>query len=151
MSHTTPPSRGNPFAALRRVVLVFSSVALSGCLDMTGLGELSELISGKLIGISVTPSVSIVVGDTARLEATGQISGLMVILGAYDVLPDAEWNISNPTIARLEQVEPPAVDSYPGARIRLRGLRVGQATVSVSARGQTGTTEVIVLPPGAER
>jgi hypothetical protein len=146
MLRNRTPGERRSTARRRRATLALLMVTLPACgmnMDLTGL----QLIFGEyLIGISVTQGAVVAVGDTIRMEATGQVSGAALILGGYDALPDAVWSISDPLVARLEAVQPAAVDSFPRARIRVRGLRVGQAVVSVSARGLTGTSDLRVVP-----
>jgi hypothetical protein len=133
----------------RRLILVVALVAAAGaCVaDLTGI---QEFIGGQLTGISLYPTEGAVVqtGDTVRLTAMGNVSGILGMLG-YDPLPDAVWSVADSRVARLDPVPPPPVDSFPMARVRVLGLRLGETRVAVSARGFSAETQVRVIPAGA--
>ena len=119
-----------------------SAITSCNALDMSGL---SEVFSSDLKSIGVTSDGIVEVGDTIRLGAWGGVSGLIGIL-AYDPVLDANWTISNSLIARLETLPPPPPeDSFPHARVLVRGLQPGRVTVSAQARGISGSAEVRVI------
>lgn len=134
-----------PYHLLRRVTLLAVALVPIACVDMTGLGE---LFGGHLTGISVDNGAIVEVGDTVRLSARGAVDGLLGLF-SYDRLLDASWTISDPTIARLELLEPPLPppqDSSTPTRTLVRGRRPGTVTVKASARGVSGEAPVRVIP-----
>ena len=125
-------------------IVILSAITSCNALDMSGL---SEVYSSDLKSIGVTSDGIVEVGDTIRLGAWGGVSGLIGIL-AYDPVLDASWTVSNSLIARLETLPPPPPeDSFPHARVLLRGLQPGRVTVSANARGISGSSEVRVIQP----
>ena len=131
-------------AVLITAIAITPLATLTSCnaLDMSGL---SEVYSSHLKSISVTSGGIVEVGDTIRLGASGSVTGLVGIF-SYDPVLDAEWSISNPLVGRLETLPlPPPEDSFPHARVLVRGLQPGKVTVSAQARGISGSAEVRVI------
>lgn len=131
-------------AVLITAISITSLSTLISCnaLDLSGL---SEIYSAQLKSIGVTSGGIVEVGDTIRLDASGSLTGLIGIL-AYDPVLDAKWSVSDPRIARLEALPlPPPEDSFPHARVLVRGLQPGKVTVSAQARGISGNAEVRVI------
>jgi hypothetical protein len=127
---------------LRRIVPLLCVVALSACIDFTGL----DIAGGHLTGIDVTKGTVVEVGDTVRLTAAGDIDGLVGWF-SYDPVLDARWTVSNPSIARLEPLPPPPKeDSFPKARTLVRGVSVGTVRVIATPRGVSGEATVRVFP-----
>lgn len=135
-------------ARLRAVSLTVTTVvlqsAITSCnaLDISGL---NEAFSSSLTSIGVTSGGIVEVGDTIRLNASGSVSGIIGIF-SYAPILDAQWSVSDPLIARLELLPPPpAEDSFPQARVLVRGLKPGKATVSAQSQGIRGSAEVRVI------
>jgi hypothetical protein len=127
---------------LRCIVPLLCAVALSACIDFTGL----DIAGGHLTGIDVTKGTVVEVGDTVRLTAAGDIDGLVGWF-SYDPVLDARWTVSNPSIARLEPLPPPPKeDSFPKARTLVRGVSAGTVRVIATARGVSGEATVRVFP-----
>ncbi len=129
----------------RKALIIATTLAVTGCkaLDLSGL---SEVFSSNLTAVHVTGGI-VEVDDTLRLEASGSVSGLIGIFSYAPVL-DAEWSVSNPLVVRLIALPPPPPeDSFPRARILVRGLQPGNVTVSVQSHGIRGGAEVRVIPP----
>jgi hypothetical protein len=127
---------------LRYLATVASTVALGGCLDLTGVGD----FGGRLVGIDVSPSnAMVVVGDTVRIAATGDVDGLYALF-AYDRLLDAVWTVSDPTVAWVES-SPIAVegDTVTRASARIHGVKIGTVRVKVTARRVSGEATVQVV------
>jgi hypothetical protein len=132
---------------LRYLVIAASTVAVSGCIDLTGLGD----VGGRLVGIDVAPSnAMVVVGDTVRV-VTGYVDGLYALF-AYDRLLDAVWTVSDPSVAWVES-SPIAVegDTITKASARIHGVNIGTVRVTVTARGVSGDATVHVIRGPNER
>jgi hypothetical protein len=135
-----PRLRAGSLAAI--TIATLSVITSCNALDMSGL---SEVYSSELKSIGVASEGIVEVGDTIRLGAWGGVSGLIGIL-AYDPVLDASWTVSNSLIARLETLPPPPPeDSFPHARVLVRGLQPGRVTVFANARGISGSGEVRVI------
>lgn len=131
-----------PFQVLRRVVPLAVALALTACVDLTGL----DIAGGHLISISVDNGGIVEVGDTVRLGARGRVDGLLGIF-SYDRILDATWAVSDPNIAQLQQLPvPPPQDSFTTARTLVRGRRPGTVIVKAIARGVSGEAPVRVIP-----
>ena len=113
-------------------------ISLTGC-DATAPFESS------LREIAVEPfTPTLQVGDTVTVAAIGYVTGIFGVF-LYDPLRDAVWRVSDSTVARLERLPPPAAtDSYPKARILLRGLSPGRVDITASARGYSGIGTAVV-------
>jgi len=123
-------------------MVILAAITSCNALDMSGL---SEVYSSDLSSIGVTSEGMVEVGDTLRLGAWGGVSGLIGIF-SYDPVLDTQWSVSNALIARLETLPPPPPeDSFPHARVLVRGLQPGKVTVSAQARGISGSAEVRVI------
>jgi hypothetical protein len=131
-----------PRRALRHVGLLAGAAALAACIDIAAPPDIG---GGRLIGISMTSDAVVEVGDTVRLAASGNVSGIIGML-AYDPLPDAEWAVSDTTVARVERILAGPEDSIPYARARLTGVRPGVVQVAVTARGVRGEAPARVVP-----
>jgi len=131
-----------PRRALRHVGLLAGAAALAACIDIAAPPDIG---GGRLIGISMTSDAVVEVGDTIRLAASGNVSGIIGML-AYDPLPDAEWAVSDTTVARVERILAGPEDSIPYARARLTGVRPGVVQVAVTARGVRGEAPARVVP-----
>ena len=135
-------------ARLRAVSLTVIAVGIQSvitscnALDISGF---TEAFSSDLTSIGVTSGGIVEVGDTIRLNASGSVSGLIGIF-SYAPILDAEWSVSDPLIARLELLPPPPPeDSFPQARVLVRGLKPGKVTVSAQSQGIRGSAEVRVI------
>jgi hypothetical protein len=125
--------------------MIATTLSITACkaLDLSGL---SEVFSSNLTAISVTSGGIVEVGDTIRLEASGSVSGLIGIF-SYAPIPDAEWSVSSPLVARLITLPPPPPeDSFPHARILVQGVQPGKVTVYAQAHGIRGGADVRVIP-----
>jgi hypothetical protein len=128
----------------RRISPIFALLILApglGACDL-GLTALSELFAGPLQAISIGGDSAVAVGDTIRLEATGQVGGLVGIL-AYDPLRDAAWSSSDSTIAKVARPLPNPADTL-AAPILVHGVRPGRVVIEASARGVTGHKLIVV-------
>ena len=128
----------------RRISPILALLILApglGACDL-GLTALSELFAGPLQAISIGGDSAVAVGDTIRLEATGQVGGLVGIL-AYDPLRDAAWSSSDSTIAKVARPLPNPADTL-AAPILVHGVRPGRVVIEASARGVTGHKLIVV-------
>jgi hypothetical protein len=131
---------------------IAATLALGGCIDFSGLDELSAALGPTLEGISVWavrsdggPDSNVVaVGDTLRVAAAGKVGGV-VGLFTYDRLLDAAWSTSHPSVATVEPRLPPAGDSTTTAQAVVRGLRPGVLRVRAAARGKLGELQLRVV------
>ena len=139
------PMPPTPRRALRRFGPLASALALAGCLDIAAPPDIG---GGRLVGISMTSDAVVEVGDTVRLAASGNVSGLIGML-MYDPLADAAWAVTDTTIARVEPVPPRAEDSIQYARARLTGVRRGAVQVVVTAGGVRSEAPARVVPVAA--
>lgn len=131
-----------PFPALRRFVPLSVALALTACVDLTGL---NDIFGTPLLGIAVDAGI-VEVGDTVRISAAGDVGGIIGIF-SYDPILDARWAISDKAIAQLVPLPlPPPEDSFPRARTLIRGIRQGSAQVTATARGVSGVSTVRVIP-----
>lgn len=121
------------------MITVFS---FGACRAFDGL----DFIGGNLIAISLRGGSLVEIGDTLRFEATGSVDGV-VSLFLMDPLLDASWSLDNPSIAKLEPLPPPVPDSFPRARIMVRGVQAGQVRITAAARGLRGDANVRVIQP----
>ena len=124
------------------MIATMSATTACNALDLSGL---SDAFSSRLTAIGVTSGGIVEVGDTIRLEASGSVSGLIGIFSYAPVL-DAEWSVSNPLVAKLIPLPPPPPeDSFPRARVLVRGLQPGKDTVFAQSHGIRGSAEVRVI------
>ena len=124
------------------MIATMSATTACNALDLSGL---SDVFSSSLTAIGVTSGGIVEVGDTIRLEASGSVSGLIGIFSYAPVL-DAEWSVSNPLVAKLIPLPPPPPeDSFPRARVLVRGLQPGKDTVFAQSHGIRGSAEVRVI------
>jgi hypothetical protein len=124
--------------------LIATTPLITSCkaFDISGF---TEAISSNLTGIGVTTGAIVEVGDTVRLDATGSVGGLIGFL-SYAPILDAVWSVSDLSIARLELLPPPPPeDTYPHARVLVRGVKPGKVTVSAQSQGIRGSAEVKVI------
>lgn len=133
-----------------RALVAAATLALAGCVDFTGLDELSSSLGGDgtIREVSVAGPSTVAVGDTIRLSASGIPNGLMGMF-MYDRMLDAVWASSNPAVATVALRLPPHGDSTTSTGAMVRGVRVGTVQVTASARGSTGavTIQVVAPPP----
>lgn len=123
-------------------IVILPAITSCNALDISGF---TEAFSSNLTSISVTSGGIVEVGDTIRLNASGSVSGLIGIF-SYAPILDAEWSVSDPVTARLELLPPPPPeDSFPSARVLVRGLQPGKVTVSAQSHGIRGSAEVRVI------
>lgn len=101
------------------------------------------------MSIAVRGDPVVEVGDTLRKHATGQVSGVLGIF-TYDRVLDAQWSVSDPSVAQLTPVVPPPSDSTSTASAILRGLRPGTVRITARARGVEGHGSLRVIPVVAE-
>ena len=125
-----------------RALLVSLAVSLAGCALPSDL----DIAGGRLQAIGISGDTVVAVGDSTRLTATGSVSGLVGIL-SYDPLADARWSTSNPGLVTVMPIPPTANDTFPAARVLIRGMSEGTATISVSARGISAQWLMHVVAP----
>ena len=114
---------------------------LAACTDFTGL----DFARSDLVSIGITEGSVVEVGDTVRVKAGGGVSGIIGMF-SYDLLPDARWSVSDPSIAQLQTPPPPSIDTLLQAQILVRGIRPGSTQVKATARGVSGEATVRVIP-----
>jgi hypothetical protein len=138
------PLRPRPRGPAWRLLPLFAVLGASACFDLTGLGDLSRALGPTLDGIVVTATDTILVaGDTARVAASGRVTGALGFL-VYDRLLDAEWSVSDPAVATITPVPIPSSDTVSVARVRLDARAPGTVTVTARARGRRGAVVVRV-------
>ena len=127
--------------------MLLVSTSLSAC-DLEALD-----FGGHLVSVGVTGATAVTVGDTIRLQATGQVDGLIGIL-AYDPLRDAEWSSADNRIATLTRPPASPEDTAASSAI-IRGVSPGRVLITASARGISGARVILVtripMAPQSER
>ena len=132
--------RYSQFKSRVSVVVLIGTALFTGCkLDLagvaggpTGLGKIS------LMGPS-----TVQVGDTIRLTAYGDVTGIIGYL-LIDRITDGRFTVSDPAIAAIVPFNPPSGDTTSFASVRVEGLKSGSVQVTVSARGKSATHPVQV-------
>lgn len=111
-----------------------------------------DIAGGALESISISGDTLLDVGDTLRLMATGNVSGVLGMF-SYDPLADARWSTSNVGVASVAPRHETSPDSLAAARAMVRGVRAGTARIIVSARGVSASWPVHVrgTSPNASR
>lgn len=146
----SPPSGARAARARGRgAFAVGAALALSGCLDMSGLSGLDDLTdalggTGELVEIAVSGPTTVAVGDTVRLAAWGTPTGIIGML-MYDRLLDAEWSTSAAEVATVEVRLPPPGDSTTTTEALVRGVQPGGARITARARGKSASLTVRVV------
>lgn len=132
----------------RRALVAASALMISGCLDFTGLNEVTDTVGGGdgLVSITIYGDSVIAVGDSMRVTAGGTPSGVLGMF-TYDRLLDAVWAPSDPRVASVEARLPPRGDSLSTTAALVRGLRPGTVQITAAARGKAGhlTVHVVAL------
>jgi hypothetical protein len=136
---------------MRRNTLVYHTkqvlfVALSTAF-MAGCNfDLSEIFGSELQKISLSGPDIVSVGDTVRLTASGTVTGVVGLL-FVDPIRDDRFGVSDPTVVMITPFNPPSGDTTSFASVNVKGLKVGTAQVTVTARGKSATHSVQVVPP----
>ncbi len=117
-----------------------AALSLIACGNSTG----PIIDSGRLVSIGIYGDSSVQIGDTVRLKALGNVSGLIGIF-TYDRLLDAVWTVSDPRVVSIVTVKPVAGDTTASSAVILTGLRQGTVQVTATARGVQGSATVRVL------
>ncbi len=117
-------------------------LVLAACTDFTGL----DFARTDLVSIGLTGESVVEVGDTVRVKATGGVSGIIGMF-SYDLLPDARWSVSDPSIAQLQTPPPASIDTLFPAQMLVRGIRAGSTQIKATARGLSGDATIRVIPP----
>lgn len=119
-------------------------VALAAC----GAGDIGDIAGvlgvGPLTSITVSGDTVVAVGDTIRLSARGQHSGVLGMF-VYDRVLDARWAASDPRGASIVVVLPPPGDTTSTSAAIVTGRRAGAVQISATARGVQGAMGIHVV------
>lgn len=142
------PSRVRKMRARSRLAVVCAAsigiVALAAC-GAGGVGDIAGALGvGPLSSIAISGDSVVSIGDTIRLSARGSRGGA---LGAfvYDRVLDASWSVSDPNVATIVTVLPPASDSTSGSAVIVTGRQQGTVQVVARARGVQAAKNVQVV------
>ena len=126
--------------ALRSTALASGALAaLSAC-----IGDITmPAFDSRLDAIEVSGLPSVAVGHFVCIAATGHVSGILGML-YYDPLPDAVWTVSDSTLGGADPIETAPGDTAAAAWAEIQGLHAGYVTVTVTARGVSGSHPVLV-------
>lgn len=136
-AHAT--NRTSAICAASIGIMAIAACGAGGAGDIAGVLGVGQLSSIRISGDSV-----VAVGDTIRLSARGTRAGVLGMF-VYDRVLDASWSVSDPNVATIVTVLPPASDSTSGSAVIVTGRRQGIVQVVASARGVQASRSVRVV------